>query len=565
MRCAIYTRVSTDEQARSDYSSLDRQREICESYINIFREQGWKVAGVYEDGGFSGKDLNRPQLQEMVDDLKAGKLDAIVTYKIDRISRSLKDFYDFWEVLKEHSVTFASATQQFDTSNSTGMLMLNVLLSFAQYEREVTRERTLSKMAGRAERGMWNGGNIPLGFDYSPETKRLQANPDEAPIIKFVFQRIIETRSPSVVAREANSHGYRTKERVVTTRDGTEKPIGANRFDEDTVKAIIRSPLYKGFIRYGANLYPGIHHPIVDETTWDSANRCIGTVRKDDPVRHKDDHVHLLKGILKCGTCGTSMTPYPAGKKDKAGNRYLYYACTSVTQDGSASPCPVRSVPAREFESLIKAVLVDLGSNRAMLEACIETANKEAIESVAELREQQRLNQNQVARLTTSIRRIIEVIKCQEEVGSDLREELQQLGREKEQILTVVEKVQVDIDRRQMKVIDADLIRQSLVDFERLANLLPPDDQKELFHLLLRQVEVWPFDPEQDASLEGAAGAFATKVRSKWYRVAVTLNQLPGLGLSERFSRRSSDFGKDGSPAGIRTPNLSVNSRTLYR
>ncbi len=144
-------------------------------------------------------------------------------------------------------------------------------------------------------------------------------------------------------------------------------------------------------------------------------------------------------------------------------------------------------------------------------------------------------------------RRIIEVIKSQEEVGSDLREELQQLGREKEQILTVVEKVQVDIDRRQMKVIDADLIRQSLVDFERLANLLPPDDQKELFHLLLRQVEVWPFDPEQGASPEGAAGAFATKVRSKWYRVAVTLNQLPGLGLSERFSRRSSDL-EDGSP-----------------
>jgi len=183
MRCAIYTRVSTDEQARSDYSSLDRQRELCASYVDLHREDDWKVTEVYEDGGYSGKDMHRPALQRLLHDFTNGKVDAVVTYKIDRVSRSLKDFYDFWELLQEHKVTFASATQQFDTSTSAGMLMLNILLSFAQYERELTRERTLSKMAGRAERGLWNGGMVPIGCDYCAEAKALTANEREAEIV----------------------------------------------------------------------------------------------------------------------------------------------------------------------------------------------------------------------------------------------------------------------------------------------------------------------------------------------------------------------------------------------
>ncbi|MDP2674623.1 MAG: recombinase family protein, partial [Dehalococcoidia bacterium] len=174
MRCAIYTRVSTDEQARSKYSSLERQKEVCVSYIDIQKEKDWRFAGVYEDGGYSGKDLSRPGLQELLQDIKDRKIDVVVTYKIDRISRSLKDFYGFWEVLKEHNATFVSATQHFDTSDSTGMLMLNILLSFAQFERELTRERTLSKMAGRAERGLWNGGYVPIGFHYLRETQQLR-------------------------------------------------------------------------------------------------------------------------------------------------------------------------------------------------------------------------------------------------------------------------------------------------------------------------------------------------------------------------------------------------------
>ncbi len=267
MRCAIYTRVSTDEQALSEYSSLKRQEEICRNYIDIQAEKGWRVAAVYEDAGYSGKDFQRPGIQELMEDVRAGKVDAIVTYKIDRISRSLKDFYDLWEILKAHNVTFVSATQHFDTSDSMGMLILNILLSFAQFERELARERTMSKMAGRAEKGLWNGGHAPLGFDYVTETQMLRPNPQEVPIIRFVYRRVIETRSTCAVANEANACGYRTRVRTRTRRDGSQQAVGGKRFDEGMVAAIVRNPVYKGFVRYGGMLYPGKHEAIIDEAT----------------------------------------------------------------------------------------------------------------------------------------------------------------------------------------------------------------------------------------------------------------------------------------------------------
>ncbi len=564
MRCAIYTRVSTDEQARSEYSSLERQKEVCASYIEIQKEKGWHLAGVYEDGGYSGKDLSRPGLQELLQDVRDRKIDVVVTYKIDRISRSLKDFYEFWEVLKEHGVSFVSATQHFDTSDSTGMLMLNILLSFAQFERELTRERTLSKMAGRAEKGLWNGGYVPIGFDYSKESQQLRRNEREAETVAFIFRRLVETRSPSTVANEANSLGYRTKRRTVVRRQGFSQEVGGKRFDEDTVKAIVRNPIYKGFIRYNGDLYPGNHEPIVDQETWEQANRAIGNGREGKGLHYKDDHVHLLKGILRCGPCGLAMTPYPSGKKTKDGRPYLYYACTSVTQDGSYSECSVRALPAREFEALIKQVLTDLGNNPSILQSCVDAANRDATRSLTSLQNEQRRHQEEIGKLTIGIRRIIEVMKQEDMLSEDVREEYKQLVREKERLLALCEKLQLDIERRQKRVVDAEIIRRSLQDFERLVNLLPLEDQKELFQLLIREVEVHLFDPAKE-KLPKARGAFATRVRSKWYRVNVTLHQLPGVDLGEQAYIVSSDNKRTGSPARTRTWNLAVNSRPLYR
>lgn len=196
--------------------------------------------------GWSGKDLDKPGLQDLLEDIRQGKIDVIVTYKIDRISRALKDFYQFWEILQQHNAKFVSATQNFDTSDSTGMLMLNILLSFAQFERELTREGTLSKMTGRAEKGKWKGGWVPIGYDYQKENQQLVINEKAAEAIRFTFKRTIETRSPSRVANEANDLGYRTKVRSLTTRQSQVKTIGGKRLDEDLVNELSLTLSIKG-------------------------------------------------------------------------------------------------------------------------------------------------------------------------------------------------------------------------------------------------------------------------------------------------------------------------------
>ena len=564
MRCAIYTRVSTDEQAISQYSSLKRQEEVCRNYVDIHAEKGWKVVGVYEDPGYSGKDFGRPGIQEILEDVRAGRLDVIVTYKIDRVSRSLKDFYDLWEILKAHNVTFVSATQHFDTSDSMGMLILNILLSFAQFERELTRERTMSKMAGRAEKGLWNGGNVPLGLDYEKETQTLRPAEQEVPVIGFIFRRVIETGSPCTVANEANARGYRTKLRTVTRRDRARQEIGGKRFDEDMVTAIVRNPVYKGFLRYNGRLYPARHEAIVDEATWDHANKAIGMERTDDRgLRHKDDHVHLLKGILKCGVCGLAMTPYPSGKKTKDGTPYLYYACVNFTKDGSETTCPVRMLPARDFESLVKDVLSDLGRSPAVLQACVDAANREAVTSVTDMEQRLLRHRDAIGRLTASIRRIIEIMKQDDLLAEDIKTEYRRLIREKEALQALADRLELDVERRRKRVLDVGLIRHSLQDFARLVGLLTLEDQKELFQLLLRDVDVQPFDPESDG-LPAEDGVVTTKIRARWYRVRITLYQIPGVALVNRAAE-SSDNGVSGSPTRIRTWNLPVNSRALYR
>ncbi len=560
MRCGIYTRVSTDEQAKSAYSSLERQREVCQSYIEIHREDGWRTVAVYEDPGYSGKDLNRPGIQELLEDVRQGKLDIVVAYKLDRVTRSLKDFYQLWEVFESHRVSFATASEQFDTSTSTGKLMLNMLLSFAQFERELTRERTMSKMAGRAERGLWNGGWVPLGYDYDKARQLLAPNPHEAEVVQFIYRRIIETGSPCAVANEANRLGYRTKQRTIVRADAEARVIGGKRLDEDTVIRIVRNPIYRGYLRYNEGLFKGGHEPIIDEGTWAQANAAIGRGSVGEGMRFKDDHVHLLKGLLVCGHCGNHMTPYPSGKKDRDGRPYLYYACTSVTRDGRESPCAVRSLPARTFEDLVTKAVADLGNSPAILEECVRQANGDATRAVADLEARRQSFMARLGEVNKGIRRIVEYIKTHDGVPAEIDAEMQELDRERQELHRAIEKADLEIALRKKKVLDADLMRQQLQHFEHLVKVLPPEDQKELFQLLIKEVRVHPFDPRDVADGE----AVVARVRGRLYRVQISLHQLPGADSLRSPDGASSDFRQLGSAGRIRTYDQSVNSRPLY-
>src|SRR5215469_2588810 len=262
-RCVIYTRKSSEEGLEQEFNSLEAQRDVCEALIRSQRNGGWVLARThYDDGGFSGGTLERPALQCLLADIRAGRIDIVVVYKVDRLTRSLADFARLVEIFDAQGASFVSVTQQFNTTSSMGRLTLNVLLSFAQFEREVTGERIRDKIAASKKRGMWMGGNVPLGYDASEGM--LIINPAEAETVRRIFALYLELGCVRRVKEEADRLGLRTK--CTKTGSGTER--GGTPFSRGHIYGLLANPIYTGRIAHKGELYPGLHPALIDIETW---------------------------------------------------------------------------------------------------------------------------------------------------------------------------------------------------------------------------------------------------------------------------------------------------------
>jgi DNA invertase Pin-like site-specific DNA recombinase len=565
-RCAVYTRVSTDDQARGDYSSLKSQKDICEHYVSIHQMDGWAVTHYFEDPGYSGKDMSRPGIQALLSEVRAKNVDVVVAYKIDRISRHLPDFYDFWRVLERHGVNFVSATQNFDTGTPMGMLMLNMLLSFGQFEREMTVERTVHKLTERAKHGKWNGGWVPIGYEYDKITQRLKPHPEEADLVKQMYQLAKQLKNVTEIANVLNQTGKRTRQRVLVRRDGTQKVVGEKRFIGDRVGAIIANPIYKGVIKHHDAEYASEHPALVSPKLWEDANAALLNMKGGRArLQRRDKHVHILKGLLKCGHCGTALTPYPAGKKDKDGQPYLYYTCTHVTKDGSAAQCPVRHVPARAFEDLIIGYLGEIGRHPEVISAAVQASNQAKQKAVRPLRSKLAGLEKCHRELSEAMRNCIETVKKRgaSKITDDFMVEAERLAAEKRHIELEKEKLKIDIDYQERTVADEQVIADALLRFEQVIKNLPPVDQKELIRLIVREISVKHFDPDRNEMPRGQ-GVFSTKIRTKWYLVNISLFASDLLAGVSPDGKISSDFGGIGSPGRTRTYNLVINSHSLH-
>jgi DNA invertase Pin-like site-specific DNA recombinase len=344
IRCAIYTRKSCEEGLEQEFNSLDAQRASAENYISSQAHEGWVLVNdYYDDGGFSGGNLERPALQRLFQDIREDKIDCIIVYKIDRLTRSLLDFSKIIQLLDEHNVSFVSVTQSFNTANSMGRLMLNVLLSFAQYERELTSERIKDKLEASCKRGMWMGGNIPLGYDV--KDRKLLINEKEAKIVRILFQNFAETASITETARELNNLGFTTK----TWISNNGKLHKGKRFNKSNVRRILNNHLYIGKVKHKDKLFDGMHKPIIDEQIWQKTRDLLSTNNKIQLPSSRVTTAPLLKGIMNCGICGSKMTPTYTTKQ---GKRYRYYICQSKHK-GNNDLCKVGRISASETENLV--------------------------------------------------------------------------------------------------------------------------------------------------------------------------------------------------------------------
>jgi DNA invertase Pin-like site-specific DNA recombinase len=333
LRCAVYTRKSSEEGLEMAFNSLDAQREACEAYVASQRAEGWLlVADRYDDGGFSGGTLERPALKRLLADIEAGRVDVVVVYKIDRLSRALMDFSKLVEVFDKHKVTFVSVTQSFNTTTSMGRLTLNVLLSFAQFEREVIGERIRDKVAASRKKGMWMGGWAPLG--YAVRDRKLVIAEEDAKRVRAIFKRFIQLGSATAVAKELVARGERNKYGQL--------------LDKGVLYRILNNRVYIGEAVHKGASYPGEHQPIIDRKLWDRVHGIL----KDSPRKragyNRAQTPALLKGII-FGPTGVAMSPTHTRKN---GRLYRYYLSQTVLKQG-AGDCSVARVPAAEIEKIV--------------------------------------------------------------------------------------------------------------------------------------------------------------------------------------------------------------------
>ena len=348
--CAIYTRKSTDERLDMEFNTLDAQREACEAYIISQKSEGWVASEKsYDDGGFSGGSLARPALEQLLDDIKARKVNVIVVYKIDRLTRSLADFSKLVEVFDKYGVTFVSITQSFNTTTSMGRLTLNVLLSFAQFEREVSGERIRDKIAASKAKGMWQGGRPPFGFDLGD--RRLITNEEDAPKAQQVFELYLELGCVRKLEEELKRRNIRSRERM--SQRGLK--YGGEHFSRGTLYGLLQNPVYIGKISHKGTIHEGLHDAIIPLELWNAVQRKLSNQAPHARGLKKQKHRNMLTGLI----FDENGNPYTPVFTNKKGKKYRYY-CNQALAENRTHPNYQRArFPAYEIEAVVEKAVRD--------------------------------------------------------------------------------------------------------------------------------------------------------------------------------------------------------------
>ncbi len=496
VRCAVYTRKSTEEGLEQEFNSLDAQREAGELFVRSQAGEGWTlVPDRYDDGGFTGGNMERPALRRLMLDIEAGRVDCVAVYKVDRLSRSLLDFSRMMQTFERHKVAFASVTQQFNTATSMGRLVLNVLLSFAQFEREIISERTRDKIAATRRKGKWAGGHPILGYDIDPAFK-LAVNPGEAERVRALFELYLRHGSLLPVVRELAERGWCNKR--WTTRDG--KTRGGKEFTRTSLHKLLTNVAYAGKVRYKDEVHPGEHPAIVDAELWgrvqaqlDRNGRAGGA-----PVRNRFGA--LLKGLLRCVPCGAAMTPSHSTRERGGTQRYRYYVCSSAQKRGWHT-CPSKSIPAGQIEELIVKQIERVGKDPRVLAGVLAEARRQDGERAGELRAEQRELEKELRDRHAEVKRLSGQIPKEKDAGALIARlaEVQERIASQEQRLKGVRQAIAGLGRR---TLDEKEAAKALSVFDPVWGALAPRERVRAVQLLVERVDY-----------DGAAGKVAVTFR----------------------------------------------------
>ena len=478
IRCAIYTRKSTDEGLEKDFNTLDAQREAGEAYVASQKHEGWVcLPDRYDDGGFTGGNMERPALRRLLGDVEAGRIDCIVVYKVDRLSRSLLDFARIVGTLEQHAVTFVSVTQQFNTTSSMGRLTLNILLSFAQFEREIISERTRDKIAAAKRRGKWSGGRPVLGYDLHPHGGRLVVNKDEAAQVKTIFGLYLDHESLMPVLKEITTRGWHNK-RWITKKA---REVGGRPFDKNSLYKLLTNVLYTGKMTYKDEVHEGEHEAIIGIDTFNRVQRILKRNGASGGKHVKNRFGALLKGIIRCECCGYAMVPTLTTKNKT--KRYRYYVCSGAQKRGWDT-CPTKSVPAPEIEKFVVDQIRCVGRDPSLLEETLHQARTHGDERAHELHIEQRAVERELARHSDSLQKLVQE-GSPDSLATARMAELQDRIGTAEQRLTEIREELILLERERLNENEAE---RMLALFDPVWDTLSPREQQRVVQLLVEQV-----------------------------------------------------------------------------
>ncbi len=493
-RCAIYTRKSSEEGLQQEFNSLDAQRDAAEAYIASQKAEGWVcLPERYDDGGFTGGNMERPALRRLINDIEADRIDCVVVYKVDRLSRSLMDFARIVEGFERRNVSFVSVTQHFNTTNSMGRLTLNVLLSFAQFEREIIGERIRDKIAASRQRGKWTGGTPILGYDVdrSNGSPKLVMNAAEASRVRQIFDLYLESGSLLTVAAELARRGWNDK--TWMTRDGRQR--GGQPFDKCRVHKLLTNVLYAGKVTHKGEVYAGEHRAIISMDVFDRVQKQLARNRISGSAEARNRHGALLRGLLYCQSCRRAMSHTFTTRRAK---RYRYYTCTNAVKRGRAA-CPSRSLPAAEIERAVIDEIRCIGQDASLLRETLGQARHRVESSIKRLTGERREIERSLGRTHSDIRKAVTTHNGT--AAKPCITELNERVRDAEQRVTEIDTKLAELRRELVE--ESDVVA-AFADFDNVWDSLSPREQVRLIHLLVSRVEYDSADGSIEVTLHPA-------------------------------------------------------------
>lgn len=479
IRAAIYCRKSTSAGLDKAFNSIDAQREACERFLKNQGPDRWVPVGeVYADGGYSGGNTDRPALQRLLSDIEAGRVDAIIVYKLDRLSRSLIDFAGIMERLKPHGIPFVSVTEQFDTSTSAGRLHLNILMMFAQYERELIAERTRDKVRAARRKGKWTGGNLVLGYDIASDGGRLVVNEDEADQVREIFELYLDRLSVREVAEELNEKGWRTKSWV--TKKGVRRP--GRSFTVSSLHYLLSNPIYLGKVRLYGELFPGEHPGIVPVRTWKRVQILLRRNGRTNGALVRNKHAALLRGLVFCASCRVPLQHSVSTRRNKV---YRYYVCPGCRKGGTRGRA---SIPAGELEDFVVERIPFIGRDPELVRLTVRQANRMLADRRRSLERETRGRNRELEDRKGELASLAAAFG-KGKAGEEALDQISEMEREIRDLGYKLKGLRGNLDDLKEMRVDGVEVERALAQFDPVWNVLYPRERERFVRLLLERVE----------------------------------------------------------------------------